>query len=100
ARERFWYYAVPEFSSPKSMTGPTTSATGAIESVVCLLAMREGFMPCNLGLRNPLHPEAKPVDTSIGHEGAAVEIRHVVNNSFGFGGNDSTLIFSRYSPAN
>lgn len=82
---------LPPFSSTKPMTGHTTSASGSIEAVICLLALREGVLPPNLGFANPICDGAVPVLSP-----APADIRHVVCNSFGFGGNDSTLIFSRY----
>lgn len=91
AMERIWNGALPPFSSTKSLTGHTTSASGAIESVICLLAMQHGFLPANLGWAQPLKPGAGPVHKLQ----TGVEIHHVINNSFGFGGNDSTLIFSK-----
>ena len=93
AMERIWNNNIPKFSSTKGFTGHTTSAAGSIEAVICLLAIQNGFFPINLGMKNPIKDEAKPISS---HEGIG-EINHVINNSFGFGGNDSTLIFSKFS---
>lgn len=90
AMTRLWGDRLPPFSSTKSCTGHTTSASGAIESVICLLAMEHGLLPANLGFTTPIRPGAEPVGTVA--EG--VSLRHVVNNSFGFGGNDTSLVFS------
>lgn len=83
---------VPPVSSTKAFTGHTTSAAGSIEAVICLLAIRHGFIPANLNWREPFNggviPEAE------GREG--IRLDHVLCNSFGFGGNDSSLLISRY----
>lgn len=92
AMERIWGYDMPRFSSTKGFTGHATSAAGAIEAVICLLALRHGFIPPNLGWKTPMAEHAIPV-TEIEH---CENLRHVIDNSFGFGGNDSSLIFSRY----
>lgn len=91
AMTRIWGGNLPPFSSTKGYTGHTTSASGAIESVVSLLAMKHGIIPRNIGFENPITEGAAPA--SYTQEGAS--LRHIINNSFGFGGNDSTLIFSR-----
>lgn len=83
----------PWVSSTKSYTGHTTSASGSIESVICILAMQHGFVPASLGL-------AHPIDVGNLRFSNAVEqqpLGHVMCNSFGFGGNDSSLIFSAVS---
>lgn len=90
AMERIWTRGLPPFSSTKSLTGHTTSASGAIESVISLLAMSHGFLPVNRGWKTPIHEGAVPVHRS----GTKCNIKHIINNSFGFGGNDSSLIFS------
>ncbi len=92
AMERIWGCRLPKFSSTKAFTGHTTSASGSIEAVICLLALQHGFMPPNLGWKNPIRDSGIPLTT---HENAE-NIRHIINNSFGFGGNDSSLILSRY----
>lgn len=90
AMKRIWSGGLPDFSSTKAFTGHTTSASGSIEAVICILAMRNSFLPPNLGWRTPILESAKPV-TEVTHD---VKVRNIINNSFGFGGNDSTLLFS------
>lgn len=81
---------IPEMSSTKSFTGHTTSASGSIESVICILAMQHNFIPANLGWTTPI---AGAITPSLGSEG--VELNRVICNSFGFGGNDSSLVLSK-----
>lgn len=81
---------VPQFSSTKPFTGHTLAAAGAIEAVYSILSLQQGMIWPNLNFRNPM-PEFDLVpETSLQKK----EIRHVLSNSFGFGGNCSTLIFS------
>lgn len=96
AMRRIWGYRLPPFSSTKAFTGHTTSASGSIEAVICLLVLRHGFLPGNLGWLNPIAEKAIPVTGTA--EGR--EIRNIIDNSFGFGGNDSTLIFSKFNTDN
>lgn len=96
AMERIWESKLPAFSSTKAFTGHTTSASGAIEAVICLLALSHGFFPQNLGWKNPIRAGGEPVTALKKSDG----INHVIDNSFGFGGNDSTLIFSKYCEDN
>ena len=93
AMERIWGNQLPRFSSTKAFTGHTTSASGSIEAVVSLLAINRGLIPKNIGWENPIKEGAVPV---IENE-TGQEIVNVVDNSFGFGGNDSSLIFSKYA---
>lgn len=81
---------VPPVSSTKSRTGHTTSASGSIESVICLLAMRQGFIPSNLNWQKPMADGIVPVAQTLREQ----QLRHVLCNSFGFGGNDTSLVFS------
>ncbi len=92
AMERIWGPNIPAFSSTKAFTGHTTSASGSIEAVICLLALRHGFLPPNLGWKNPIRDAGIPLTEPKRDN----EIHHIINNSFGFGGNDSSLILSRY----
>lgn len=96
AMRRIWDYELPKFSSTKAFTGHTTSASGSIEAVICLLALKHGFLPQNLGWRNPIKDDAVPLLDRFKTD----SIENIINNSFGFGGNDSTLIFSKYHGEN
>lgn len=92
AMERVWGHRLPHFSSTKTFTGHTTSASGSIEAVIALLAINRGFIPANLGWNTPMKEGVAPVRETI----TDTEVNVVVDNSFGFGGNDSSLVFSKY----
>jgi 3-oxoacyl-(acyl-carrier-protein) synthase len=82
----------PPMSSTKSFTGHTLGASGAIEAVFSVLAIRHGLIYPNLRFETqmenlPLRPETKFL------KGQKVE--NVMSNSFGFGGNCTSLIFSK-----
>lgn len=79
-----------EISSTKSFTGHTTSASGAIETVISVLALQNGFTPANLGWKHPIPDGIVP---TLGK--TDIHIDNVMCNSFGFGGNDSSLVISR-----
>lgn len=89
ALTRIFGEKMPWVSSTKSMTGHTTSASGSIETVICMLAMQHHFVPANLGWKNPMEKGIVPTQ---GVENA--NLQHVLCNSFGFGGNDSSLVLS------
>lgn len=82
---------VPDFSSTKPYTGHTLAAAGAIEAVYSILSLQQGVVYPNLNFSEPM-PEFDLVPVLALKERP---IRHVLSNSFGFGGNCSTLIFSR-----
>ncbi len=82
----------PNISSTKSMTGHTLGAAGAIESIFSLLAIRDGVVPPTINLDN--------LDPNCGLDFTPLiarerKITTVMNNSFGFGGTNSSLIFKR-----
>ena len=81
----------PPVSSTKSFTGHTTSASGSIEAVFCLLALEHQFLPKNINWKTPMEQGILPVTGQVAHP----RIQHVLSNAFGFGGNDSSLIFSK-----
>ena len=81
---------VPDFSSTKPYTGHTLAAAGAIEAVYSILSLQHGMIWPNLNFRNPM-PEFDLVPVTRLQK---KEIRHVLSNSFGFGGNCSTLLFT------
>lgn len=102
ALKRTFGEGMPPVSSTKSFTGHTTSASGGIESVICLLAMLNGFIPVNLGWKTPFEGGIIPyVDTPTNQgSGCAssarkAQLEHVLCNSFAFGGNDTSLLFSK-----
>ena len=61
-------------------------------SMICILAMNRQFLPPNLNWETPMEGGIIPVTGSH----SSVELRHVMSNAFGFGGNDSSIILSRY----
>lgn len=79
-------------SSTKSMTGHALGAAGAIESVFSLLALHTGKVPPTINLENP-SPECD-LDY-VPHTAREKTLKAVMNNSFGFGGTNASLIFSR-----
>ena len=81
--------AMPAVSSTKAFTGHTTSASGGLETVICLLAMNNGFIPANLHWSQTGEGLIQPV-THTEHRA----LRHVLCNAFAFGGNESSLIIS------
>ena len=90
ALRRVFGEQMPLVSSTKGFTGHTTSASGSIETVICLLAMQHQFVPANLGWQHPMSDGIVP---TMGED--HYELRHVLCNSFGFGGNDSAVVLSR-----
>lgn len=79
-------------SSTKSMMGHTLGAAGAIESIYCLLSLKHQVAPPTINLENP-SPDCDldyvPLVARDGH------FKHVLNNSFGFGGTNASLVFSQ-----
>ena len=83
---------VPQISSTKSMTGHTLGAAGAIESIFCIKAINEGIIPPTINLDNP-DPLCDLNFTPLVASEKKVEV--AMNNSFGFGGTNSTLVFKK-----
>lgn len=79
-------------SSTKSMTGHLLGASGAVEAILCTLALRDGFIPATVNYRVP--DEDCDLDIVPG-EGRAVQVDYAMSNSLGFGGHNATLIFKR-----
>lgn len=81
---------IPPLSSVKGATGHSLAASGAMESVICAAAIREGLIPANTGCVKPdpalnLKPVLAPIEQKV----AAV-----LSNSFGFGGNNASLVLA------
>ena len=82
---------VPDFSSTKPFTGHTLAAAAAIEAVYSVLAIQNNVVFPNLNFKTPMQEFDLKPQTTLKHK----NIDHVLSNSFGFGGNCSTLIFSK-----
>ena len=79
-------------SSTKSMTGHTLGAAGAIESIFSIKALEDGIVPPTINLDNP----SPGLDLNLTpHVAIESNLRHALNNSFGFGGTNSCLVFSK-----
>ena len=81
-------------SSTKSMMGHLLGAAGAVETAVCVQALRNGAVPPTINLDRQ-DPEC-PLDF-VAHEARQRSLTHVMSNSFGFGGTNATLILSQFT---
>lgn len=84
---------VPKFSSTKSLTGHSLGATGVQEAIYSLLMMKHGFICASANVETP-DPEVVGMPLVTKREDGAT-LNHVLSNSFGFGGTNCTLGFSR-----
>ncbi len=82
----------PVISSTKSMTGHTLGAAGALESIFSILALQDQVIPPTINLHNQ-DPECD-LDYNA-NQARDKEVNVVMNNSFGFGGTNSTLVFKK-----
>lgn len=89
ALTRLFGAQMPPVSSTKAFTGHTTSASGGIEAVICLLAMQHGFVPANLNWSQTAEGLIQPAAHTLRQP-----LSHVLCNSFGFGGNESSIVLS------
>jgi 3-oxoacyl-[acyl-carrier-protein] synthase II len=80
-------------SSTKSMMGHLLGAAGAVESAVCALVVAEGKIPPTINLID--QDERCPLDF-VANTARERRVRHALNNSFGFGGTNCSLLFSRF----
>jgi 3-oxoacyl-[acyl-carrier-protein] synthase II len=80
-------------SSTKSMTGHLLGAAGGLEAGICALAIRHQLAPPTINLDTP--DEACDLDY-VPNQARPMAIRHVLSNSFGFGGTNATLVLSKY----
>jgi len=86
-------YNVP-VSSTKSMTGHLLGAAGGLESAIAALVVRHGILPPTINYEQP-DPECD-LDY-VPNTARKKEVTHVLSNSFGFGGTNATLIFSKHA---
>jgi len=80
-------------SSTKSMTGHLLGAAGAVESIFCALAIRDGVVPPTINLENPV-PEAGSFDL-VPNVAKRRTVNVAINNSFGFGGTNASLVLKK-----
>ncbi|HSR03500.1 MAG TPA: beta-ketoacyl-ACP synthase II [Proteiniclasticum sp.] len=80
-------------SSTKSMTGHLLGAAGAVESILSLMSIAEGYIPQTIGTLN-LDPEVE-ANIILG-EGLKKDLTYVLSNSLGFGGHNATLLFKKW----
>jgi 3-oxoacyl-[acyl-carrier-protein] synthase II len=78
----------------KSMIGHTLGAAGAIEAITTVLAIRDGRIPPTINLTDP-DPEAAGLDLTP-NTAASRDVRVALSNSFGFGGQNTALVFTRW----
>lgn len=82
---------VPHYSSTKPFTGHTLGAASSVEAVFSVMALRNDIVFPNLNYQTPMPEVPIRPQTELLH----LSVRHVLSNSFGFGGNCSALIFSK-----
>lgn len=93
AIEKIFAPSIPMISSTKSYTGHVLAAAGGIEAVLSVLAIKERIVYPNLNFSEQITDLSfSPVKDLIQN----MEIRNVLSNSFGFGGNNTSLVFSKY----
>ncbi|MES2331832.1 MAG: beta-ketoacyl-[acyl-carrier-protein] synthase family protein [Bacteroidota bacterium] len=92
AIKRVFGEAYPPMSSTKSFTGHTLGASGGIEAVFSVLSIKHGMLYPNLRFHTPMEELGLVPQTDFSRGN---NIQHVLSNSFGFGGNCSSLIFSK-----
>lgn len=92
AIDRIFAPAVPPVSSTKPFTGHTLAAAGVVETVFSLMSIREQMIFPNLNFSQKIAELSFEPVTEL----TRAKIDHVLTNSFGFGGNDSSLVISKY----
>ena len=81
-------------SSIKSMTGHMLGAAGALEAIVCVKVLQDSVLPPTINYETP-DPECD-LDY-VPNSARTAQVKHIMSNSFGFGGHNATIIISQYS---
>jgi 3-oxoacyl-(acyl-carrier-protein) synthase len=80
-------------SSTKSMMGHSLGAAGAIEAIICLLAMQHQFLPANINFRQ----SDDDLDLNVvANETRPARVRTALSNSFGFGGTNASILMRKF----
>jgi len=85
---------IPPFSSTKPYTGHTLAAAGAIEAVFSVLAIQHNLVYPNLNYKDAIAETGLAPVTALQ---TGKPVKSVLSNSFGFGGNNSSLVFSDHA---
>ena len=83
-------------NSTKSMTGHLLGGTGAVEAIATILALREGIIPPTINHFED-DPQIDPKLDFTFHTARKRDIRYAMSNAFGFGGQNTSLLFKKYS---
>jgi 3-oxoacyl-[acyl-carrier-protein] synthase II len=81
-------------SSTKSVHGHTLGASGAVEMIACLHAINDSIVPPTINL-DTIDPDCQGIDL-VPHTARPMPVRYAMNNTFGFGGHNVTLIVGKY----
>ena len=84
-------------NSTKSMTGHLLGGAGAVEAIACVLALKHGIVPPTINHFDD-DPNIDPRLDFTFHKAKKRDIQYALSNSFGFGGQNATLIFKKYQP--
>ncbi len=79
-------------SSTKSNTGHLLGASGAIEAIITIKALQEGYIPATI---HYVHPDEECDLDIVANEGRNAQLRYAMSNSLGFGGHNASLIFAK-----
>ena len=93
AIQRLFGTNIPPVSSTKPFTGHTTSAAGSIEAILSIFCLQHDVLWPNLNFRERMDElDFSPVEQLV----TGISLKAVMTNSFGFGGNDTSLIFTNH----
>lgn len=80
-------------SSTKSMTGHLLGASGAVEAILTVMSLKDGYIPATINYKVP--DEECDLDI-VPNEGRNIQVEYAMSNSLGFGGHNATVIFKRF----